>query len=76
MNQRGRRECGGGRGEGCLLNELEVAFKPSSDYKHQAFSEISQKSGSLNRFMGVHTPLVFILEVYIYEQRLKAKTNV
>lgn len=49
-----------------LLNELKAASKPSSDYKRQAFSEISQKSGSLYRFMGVHTPLVFILEVCIY----------
>lgn len=54
------------QGEGCLLNELKVASKPSSDYKRQVFSEISQKSGSLDRFMSVHTPLVFVLEVYIY----------
>lgn len=62
--------------KGQLLNELKAASRPISDYKRQAFSEISQKSGSLDRFMSVHTPLVFILEVYIYEQRLKAKTNV
>lgn len=75
MKQRGRLEYGE-EGEGCLLNELKAASKPSSDYKRQAFSEISQKSGRLDRFMGMHTPLVFILQVYIYEQRLKAKTNV
>lgn len=61
---------------GELLNELKAASTPSSDYKRQVFSEIFQKSGSPDRFMSVHTPLFFILEVYIYEQRLKAKTNV
>lgn len=75
MKQR-RRLKHGEEGEGCLLNELKVASKPSSDYRRQAFTEISQKSGRLDRFMGMHTSLVFILEVYIYEQRLKAKTNV
>lgn len=60
----------------CVLNESKAASKPSSDCKCQAFSEISVKSGSLDRFMDIHTPLFFISEVYIYEQRLKAKTNV
>lgn len=59
-----------------MWNELKAESKPSSDYKCQAFSEIAQESGSLDRFIGVHTPLVFILEMYIYEQRLKAKTNI
>lgn len=76
MNQRGRRACRGAKGGSCLLNQLKAASKPSSDYKRQGFSEISQKSGSMDRFIDVHTSLIFILEVYIYEQRLKAKTNV
>jgi len=67
---------GGQGGGGSLVNVLKVASKPSFDYKHQGFSEISQKSRSLDRFMGVHIPPVFILEECIHKQRLKAKTNV
>lgn len=60
-----RKENGVGVG-GELLNELKAASTPSSDCKRQVFSEIFQKSGSPDRFTSAHTPLFFILEVYIY----------